>query len=84
MRETLIGSGREALVHRMMAFGNLSAAMALAVCLLGGPASQARAETLRWKLNPGEVLHYTMESKQVESVQVMGETRSRQGLIRPT
>jgi hypothetical protein len=75
MRQTVIGKGRAALVYLLTAFGNLSAAMALSVCLLGGPASQASAETLRWKLNPGEVLRYTMESKQVETAQVMGRTK---------
>jgi hypothetical protein len=75
MTATLVGKGRVALLHRMMVFGNLSATMALAVWSLGGWASDARAETLRWKLNPGEVLRYTMESKQVETVQVMGRNK---------
>jgi hypothetical protein len=75
MTETVIGRRREALVQRTMAVGNLSAALALAVWLLGGWASYARAETLRWKLNPGEVLRYTMESKQVENFQVMGRNK---------
>jgi hypothetical protein len=70
MRATLIGNGREALVRLTRDFGKLSAALALTVFLFGGSASQAPAETLRWKLNPGEVLRYAMESKQVESVQV--------------
>jgi hypothetical protein len=75
MTETLVGRGRVALVQRMMAFGKSSAAMALAVWLLGGSASHARAETLRWKLNSGEVLRYTIESKQVENFQVMGRNK---------
>jgi hypothetical protein len=75
MNETLIGNGRAELVQRMMSVGKFSAIVALAFWLLGGPASQARAETLRWKFNPGEVLHYNMESKQVESVQVMGRSK---------
>ncbi len=35
-------------------------------------AGHAHAETLRWKLNPGEVLHYTMESKEVVERQCPG------------
>jgi hypothetical protein len=75
MTDTMIGNAHAALVQRIMAFGHSTAALALAVCLLGGPVSQARAASLRWKLNPGEVLHYTMESKQVEGVQVTGRTK---------
>lgn len=75
MTATLIGNARAALVQLMMAFGNFRAALALVFCLLGGWGSQARADTLRWKLNPGEVLRYTMESKQVESVQATGRTK---------
>jgi hypothetical protein len=64
MRGTLIGNGRAVLVE-----------LTMAVSLLGGWTSQPRAETLRWKLGAGEVLRYTMESKQVENFQVAGRNK---------
>ncbi len=36
---------------------------------------QACAETLRWKLSAGEVLHYTLEAKQVENIKVAGREK---------
>jgi hypothetical protein len=35
----------------------------------------ARAEALRWKLSPGETLHYTVDRKQVQNVKVMGKEK---------
>jgi hypothetical protein len=64
MRGTLIGNGRAVLVE-----------LTMAISLLGGWTSQPRAETLRWKLGAGEVLRYTMESKQVENFQVAGRNK---------
>ena len=40
-----------------------------------GWAGQVEAETLRWKLNPGEVLRYTMESKEVLNAQLQGRDK---------
>jgi hypothetical protein len=64
MRETLISNGRAGAV-----------ALTMALSLLGAWTSQGRAETLRWKLGPGEVLRYTMEQKQLENFQVMGKSK---------
>jgi hypothetical protein len=43
---------------------------ALTTLMLGGWALESQAETLRWKLNPGEVLRYTLEAKQVFNYKV--------------
>jgi hypothetical protein len=48
---------------------------ALAVALLGGGATEAGAQTLRWKLKPGEVLHYTLDTKQAANFKVMGRDK---------
>jgi hypothetical protein len=48
---------------------------ALAVILLGGGATRASAQTLRWKLKPGEVLHYTLDTKQAANFKVMGRDK---------
>jgi hypothetical protein len=74
MQEALIGQ-RHAAAKRMLAFGKRSATLALAASLFGGWAGQVKAETLRWKLNPGEVLHYAMESKEVLNAQLQGRDK---------
>ena len=53
----------------------LYTATALAVFLLGGGETRARAETLRWKLNPGEVLHYALDTKQIANFKVTGRDK---------
>jgi hypothetical protein len=47
----------------------------LAVFLLGGGATRASAQTLRWKLKPGDVLHYTLDTKQAANFKVMGRDK---------
>ena len=47
----------------------------LALILLTACATRAGAQTLRWKLKPGEVLHYTLESKQAANFKVMGRDK---------
>jgi hypothetical protein len=54
---------------------NLCTSAALALFLLGGGATGAGAQTLRWKLKPGEVLHYTLDTKQAANFKVMGRDK---------
>jgi hypothetical protein len=75
MREILIRNRRAVVARHVMAVVNVPAAAVLAASLVVGWAEQAHAETLRWKLNPGEVLHYTMESKEVMNTQVQGRDK---------
>jgi hypothetical protein len=53
----------------------LFASVALALFLLGAGATRAGAQTLRWKLKSGEVLHYTLDSKQAANFKVMGRDK---------
>jgi hypothetical protein len=53
----------------------LFTSVALALFLLGAGATRAGAQTLRWKLKPGEVLHYTLDSKQAANFKVMGRDK---------
>jgi hypothetical protein len=75
MQEALIVKRLAAVAKLAVAVGKLSAALALAASLTGGWAAHVHAETLRWKLNPGEVLHYTMESKEVMNAQLQGRDK---------
>lgn len=75
MQEALFGRRLAVLAKLTTAFGHWTAAVALLTVLLGGWTDRARAETLRWKLNPGEVLHYTMESKEVLNAQLQGRDK---------
>ncbi len=75
MRENIIGKHLADVVKPPVAFANLATALALAAFVLAAGSEQARAETLRWKLNPGEVLRYTVESKEVLNSQAMGRDR---------
>jgi hypothetical protein len=47
----------------------------LTAFLLGGGATEASAQTLRWKLKPGDVLHYALDSKQTANFKVMGRDK---------
>jgi hypothetical protein len=53
----------------------LFTSVAVALFLLGAGATRAGAQTLRWKLKPGEVLHYTLDSKQAANFKVMGRDK---------
>jgi hypothetical protein len=75
MRNTLMDTRRARPSRRVAAFARLAATMALAVLGLGALAQGSRAETLRWKLNPGEVLRYNLEEKLVSKLTVMGREK---------
>jgi hypothetical protein len=75
MQEALIVKRLAAVARLAVAFGKRSAALALAAALIGGWTGHVHAETLRWKLNPGEVLHYTMESREVMNAQLQGRDK---------
>jgi hypothetical protein len=70
MREALIGHrcSRPFLAIAVIRHG--SAICALAAVMLVGWTRDGGAETLRWKLNPGETLHYALEAKQVINVKI--------------
>jgi hypothetical protein len=70
IEKPLVGAGKLTMV-----FAKMSAAVALAAYAFAASTGQAHAETLRWKLNPGEVLHYTMESKEVVTFNVQGKDK---------
>jgi hypothetical protein len=53
----------------------LFTSVALALFLLGAGATRAGAQTLRWRLKRGEVLHYTLDSKQAANFKVMGRDK---------
>jgi hypothetical protein len=75
MRYSLMVSLCARPIQPWSAFRCLSITVALAALLVGGQTREARGETPRWKLNPGEVLHYTLESKLVANYKVMGRDK---------
>jgi hypothetical protein len=75
MRENLIGNRCARLAQSGAAFRCLATTAALATLALLGYSRETRGEALRWKLNPGEVLRYTLEGKQVENIKVMGRDK---------
>ena len=56
MQEAFNGQRLTVAGRLAVAFAKLSAAAILAALVSTGSAARAAAETLRWKLNPGEVL----------------------------
>src|SRR5262245_2537279 len=57
------------------ALSRVSMTATLAVCWVGVLTSATRAENFRWKLNPGEVLRYSLEEKLVSKLTVMGREK---------
>jgi hypothetical protein len=75
MREELIDYRCARPVQHIATLHRLATIAALAALTLAGWASKTHAEDLRWKLNTGEVLHYTLEGKQIENVKVLGKDK---------
>jgi hypothetical protein len=75
MRDTLRESFCARPNQRGVAFRRVWMTVALTALFALGQARASRAETLRWKLNPGEVLRYTLESKLVANYKVMGRDK---------
>jgi hypothetical protein len=75
MRQTSFGNDGAAPTKRRAAIHFSLASAALAALALGGSARECQAESLRWKLNPGEVLRYTLEAKQSANFKVMGRDK---------
>jgi hypothetical protein len=75
MRETLIRYRCARPIQVIGAIRRGSTMLALATFMLGGLARETRAETLRWKLNSGDVLHYTLEAKESLNFKVSGKDK---------
>jgi len=75
MQGTLVWTCLSPAKKAVLAKRYLCTAAALAAFLLGGGAKGASAQTLRWKLKPGEVLHYTVDTKQAANFKVMGRDK---------
>ncbi len=75
MRDTLIRNRCARPSLPMAARRRFGTIATLAALLLGSCANMVRAETLRWKLNPGEVLRYSLEEKLASKLIVMGREK---------
>jgi hypothetical protein len=75
MREHLIGYPYASPIPEIAAIRYLATTVVIAGLSLGGWASETRGEALRWKLSAGEVLHYTLEGKEVQVIKVMGRDK---------
>ena len=72
MRNTLIGKPGHRPARLVAAWETWATFTALVALLFSAPVSNARAQTLRWKLKTGEVLKYSTEQKQAMTVKQMG------------
>jgi hypothetical protein len=75
MRNSLTDKRRDLPNQPVVRVQRVFMSAALTTLMLGGWALESQAETLRWKLNPGEVLRYTLEAKQVFNYKVMGRDK---------
>jgi hypothetical protein len=75
MQGTLFSISRAPARQDVISKPRLYTTAALAVFLLGGGATRASAQTLRWNLKPGDVLHYTLDTTQAANFKVMGRDK---------